>query len=59
MAEIFKSHLQIVNDPSLRSKVRGPIENQRLTALSRLHAVMNSYAGPVRPDQAGEISASG
>ena len=43
-AEIFKSHLQIVNDPSLRSKVRGLIENQRLTALSALQAVMNSYA---------------
>jgi phosphoenolpyruvate-protein phosphotransferase (PTS system enzyme I) len=43
-AEIFKSHLQIVNDPSLRSKVRSLIENQRLTALSALQAVMNSYA---------------
>jgi phosphotransferase system enzyme I (PtsI) len=42
-AEIFKSHLQIVNDPSLRSKVRSLIENQRLTALSALQAVMNSY----------------
>ncbi len=43
-AEIFKSHLQIVNDPSLRSKVRALIENQRLTALSALQAVMNGYA---------------
>ena len=43
-AEIFKSHLQIVNDPSLRLKVRGLIENQRLTALSALQAVMNGYA---------------
>jgi phosphotransferase system enzyme I (PtsI) len=43
-AEIFKSHLQIVNDPSLRFKVRSLIENQRLTALSALQAVMNSYA---------------
>jgi phosphotransferase system enzyme I (PtsI) len=43
-AEIFKSHLQIVNDPSLRSKVTSLIENQRLTALSALQAVMNSYA---------------
>ncbi len=43
-AEIFKSHLQIVNDPSLRSKVRGLIENQRLTALSALQAVMNGFA---------------
>ena len=36
--------MQIVNDPSLRSKVRSLIENQRLTALSALQAVMNSYA---------------
>ncbi len=43
-AEIFKSHLQIVNDPSLRSKVRSSIENKRLTALSALQAVMNEYA---------------
>jgi phosphoenolpyruvate-protein phosphotransferase (PTS system enzyme I) len=43
-SEIFKSHLQIVNDPSLRSKVRSLMENQRLTALSALHAVMNSFA---------------
>jgi phosphoenolpyruvate-protein phosphotransferase (PTS system enzyme I) len=43
-AEIFKSHLQIVNDPSLRSKVRTLIESQHLTALSALQAVMNSYA---------------
>ena len=43
-AEIFRTHLQILNDPSLRSKVRSLIENQRLTALSALQAVMNSYA---------------
>lgn len=45
VSEIFKSHLQIVKDPSLRSKVRSLIANERLTALSALHAVMNSYAG--------------
>jgi phosphoenolpyruvate-protein phosphotransferase (PTS system enzyme I) len=45
VSEIFKSHLQIVKDPSLHSKVRGLIANERLTALSALHAVMNSYAG--------------
>ena len=43
-ADIFKSHLQIVNDPSLRSKVRSLIENQRVTALSALQAVMNGFA---------------
>jgi phosphoenolpyruvate-protein phosphotransferase (PTS system enzyme I) len=44
-SEIFKSHWQIVKDPSLGSKVRSLIANERLTALSALHAVMNSYAG--------------
>jgi phosphotransferase system enzyme I (PtsI) len=43
-AEVFKTHLQMVNDPSLHSKVCGLIENQRLTALSALQNVMNSYA---------------
>jgi phosphoenolpyruvate-protein phosphotransferase (PTS system enzyme I) len=43
-AEIFESHLRMVNDPSLRSKVCNLIENQRLTALSALQFVMNSYA---------------
>ena len=35
-ADIFKSHLQIVNDPALLSKVHALIENQQLTALSAL-----------------------
>jgi phosphotransferase system enzyme I (PtsI) len=43
-ADIFKSHLQIVNDPALHSRVHSLIENQRLTALSALQVVMNSYA---------------
>jgi phosphoenolpyruvate-protein phosphotransferase (PTS system enzyme I) len=43
-AEIFKGHLQIVNDPALLSKVHELIEGQRLTALSALQAVMHSYA---------------
>ena len=55
-AEIFKSHLQIVNDPSLRSKVRTLIENQRLTALVGLAGGDEQLRRPVRPDQAGEVS---
>ena len=55
-AEIFKSHLQIVNDPSLRSKVRSLIENQRLTALSALAGGDEQLRRPVRPDQAGDLS---
>jgi phosphoenolpyruvate-protein phosphotransferase (PTS system enzyme I) len=43
-AEIFKSHLQVVNDPALLSKVHALIENQHLTALSALQVVMNGYA---------------
>jgi phosphotransferase system enzyme I (PtsI) len=43
-ADIFKSHLQIVNDPTLHSRVHSLIENQRLTALSALQVVMNGYA---------------
>jgi phosphotransferase system enzyme I (PtsI) len=43
-ADIFKSHLQIVNDPGLLSKVHSLIEQQYLTALSALQVVMNSYA---------------
>src|SRR3954469_21332715 len=33
-AEIFKTHLQIVNDEAMLAKVRLLIESQRLTALS-------------------------
>jgi phosphotransferase system enzyme I (PtsI) len=43
-ADIFKSHLQVVNDPALVSKVHALIENQQLTALSALQVVMNGYA---------------
>ena len=43
-AEIFQSHLQIVNDPGLISKVHALIEQQNLTALSALHMVMHGYA---------------
>jgi phosphotransferase system enzyme I (PtsI) len=43
-ADIFKSHLQIVNDPALVAKVHSLIENQHLTALSALQVVMNGYA---------------
>src|SRR5436309_10425013 len=42
--DIFKGHLQIVNDPALLSQVHDLIENQRLTALSALQAVMQNYA---------------
>ena len=43
-AEIFQSHLQIVNDPGLTSNVHALIEEQNLTALSALHVVMHGYA---------------
>src|SRR3954453_1398880 len=43
-ADIFKGHLQIVNDPALLSKVHELIETQQLTALSALQAVMHGYA---------------
>jgi phosphoenolpyruvate-protein phosphotransferase (PTS system enzyme I) len=43
-ADIFKTHLQIVNDPALVSRVHALIENQQLTALSALQVVMNGYA---------------
>ncbi len=43
-ADIFKGHLQIVNDPALLSKVHDLIENQQMTALSALQSVMQSYA---------------
>ena len=50
-AEIFKSHLQIVNDPALLSRVRALIENQQLTALSALQVVMNGYAAQLARSQ--------
>jgi phosphotransferase system enzyme I (PtsI) len=43
-SEIFKSHLQIVNDESMLAKVRGLIESQRMTALSAVQNVMQGYA---------------
>jgi len=43
-AEIFKSHLQIVNDQTLLAKVRNLIETQQLTALSSLQLVLQNYA---------------
>jgi phosphotransferase system enzyme I (PtsI) len=43
-ADIFKSHLQIVNDPELLAKVHAAIEKQLLTAFSALQVVMNAYA---------------
>ncbi len=42
-AEIFQTHLQILGDPGLLSRVHSLIEEQSLTALSALHLVMNSY----------------
>ncbi len=43
-AEIFRGHAQMVNDPSLQSKVHALIEDQHLTALSALQVVMHDYA---------------
>jgi phosphotransferase system enzyme I (PtsI) len=43
-ADIFKSHLQIVNDQTLLAKVRALIESQHLTALSALQLVLQGYA---------------
>src|SRR4051812_3273112 len=43
-AEIFNSHLQIVNDQTLLAKVRTLIETHQLTALSALQVVLQDYA---------------
>jgi phosphotransferase system enzyme I (PtsI) len=43
-ADIFKSHLQIVNDQTLLARVRTLIETQHLTALSALQLVLQGYA---------------
>ncbi len=43
-AEIFKSHLQILNDQALLANVRALIETQQLTGLSALHVVLQGYA---------------
>jgi len=42
-AEIFQTHLQILGDPGLLSRVHSLIEQKSLTALSALHQVMNRY----------------
>jgi phosphotransferase system enzyme I (PtsI) len=52
-AEIFQSHLQILSDPALLSRVQNLIENQQLTALSALQAVMNGYAAQFARIQQG------
>jgi phosphotransferase system enzyme I (PtsI) len=43
-ADIFKSHIQILQDPALLARVHHLIEGQQLTALSALQLVMNHYA---------------
>jgi phosphotransferase system enzyme I (PtsI) len=43
-AEIFKTHLQIVNDRTLHERVRTLIESKVLTALSALQIVLQGYA---------------
>ena len=42
-AEIFKSHLQIVNDQALVSRVHDLIKTQHQTAISALQTVMQGY----------------
>ena len=43
-AEIFKTHLQIVNDRTLHERVRSMIGAKGLTALSSLQIVLQGYA---------------
>lgn len=43
-ADIFKGHIQIVNDPALVSKVHELISSRQMTALSALQTVMQTYA---------------
>src|SRR4051794_21424866 len=43
-ADIFQSHLQILNDPGLLSKVHQLIETRHLNALSALQMVMQDFA---------------
>jgi phosphoenolpyruvate-protein phosphotransferase len=43
-ADIFRSHLQIINDQALLARVRELIETQHLTALSALQVVLQGYA---------------
>lgn len=42
-AAIFRSHLTMVRDPSLRQKVHSLVQSQHVTALSALQAVMMQY----------------
>ncbi len=43
-ADIFRSHLKIAQDPTLKSKVHALIESKHLTAPSALHDVLQEYA---------------
>lgn len=43
-ADIFKSHLQLINDQALLDRVRELIKTQHLTALSALQIVLQGYA---------------
>ncbi len=43
-ADIFKTHLQIVNDESMLAKVRGVIETRLITGLSAVQVVFQEYA---------------
>ncbi len=43
-AEIFKSHILILGDDSFQEKVRAIVRGRRLTALSALQEVLQSYA---------------
>ncbi len=43
-AGIFKSHLQIISDETLLTKVRALIQSQHLTALSALQTVLQGFA---------------
>ena len=43
-ANIFRTHLQIVNDESMLAKVRGVIESRLITALSAVQVVFQGYA---------------
>lgn len=43
-ADIFKSHLQMLNDQAILARVRSLIETQQMTALSALQVVLQDYA---------------
>ena len=43
-ADIFKTHLQIINDESMLAKVRGVIESRLITAFSAVQVVFQGYA---------------